>query len=702
MEFRELSTSYEDTREIFTLWDPGSRRSQQLEKLCNYMNEHATALSADLNQNPEHSLLYRDIKSLGSINVTMPFIKKIEIRAEILRSQINEQFKNCLNTKNPQELIDVRRQIKDQFQPYVDRQLLSEIAALLNLKGKKLADARPICAATCLQMEALAAWIDLNKISLAKLKLSAEELTAIAPFLHYADLRGLKDQDQDRLLPLCIKAHQLLLDSITITELKELPPNLEVLECRCSALTRISLTAAPRLQDLDCHDCTALTTLELPETPLLCSVQCHGCVVLTSLIAPHTPQLELFNGNSCISLPALSLPYTPKLDRLSCSVCVNLRTVSLPFAPLLKDINLSDCERLQTIESEGFPNCSRFDCSDSPSITNFPQMPPTAAVLTRDSMQFNSFPVRPDKLEQNPRSVLLDLGTILLANKPFPNVVWWDLQTNAPAKGMDAGGLRAQLVTTLCENLFKEGSQFPFTHVEGGKLPLLRDLQDIEDVTALRTLARLIACCSTSELLLGEDLPHSFFYTICSILNDQLDYSKPLLNKIYLNLLGLWNDELNLHTNLTNHSETLNNPDRFSIALPVALIANELKSIPHFSLNRLRCNPDGFIKHVKGTKVTKEAFLDRLSCEAAMKMFFERFITENPHKLTDLVELFTSSRTLGDQPIEISIKPSLDSAALPLIHTCTKVIDMPAYPTYEIFRQKLTLAFETLKTFENI
>lgn len=571
-----------------------------------------------------------------------------------------------------------------------------------------------------------AAWINSHRISLAKTGLTENELEELAPYLHYVDCRELNLKDPEGFIARCSNAKELLVKTDQLKELKSLPPHLQLLDCRgCKALTTLELLDAPALQVLVCSDCTALTTLSLPNTPQLQELYCHRCTSLISLSLPQAPQLQKIYSHRCTALRSIELGHVPLLEKLECPQCTALTTLSLPdtpqlkellcersgiaelslpIAPLVNRINCHECRslrrisipdapsleavlsagcdalttlslpkapslrriycsgdlRLTTIEAEAFRSLIELDCKGSP-IKGFPQVPSTARIYNES---FITLIVNPHVLEIDPLYVLLHLATYLSENKPLPNIVW-------PEPLRNGGGERQQLLTTLFENLFKEGSQFSFTARLGGKIPLLSDLNNQVEVLALRTLARLIALCATSSLLLGDHLPHSFFYAVRARIVQEED-----LSDLELSEAATYDTQRDAYQKLR------------PIRQAVEVVAQELQNIPRFSLDRLRNDPDRFIESVKGKPVAKETLLAHMRFEG-MREYFEQYIEEYPQKLTTLVELFTSCRTLGGKPIAIRVDPEKDIEQLPRIHAFEHEVEMPLYPAYQFFKDKL-------------
>ena len=291
-----------------------------------------------------------------------------------------------------------------------------------------------------------------------------------------------------------------------------------------------------------------------------------------------------------------------------------------------------------------------------------------------------------------------------------------------PAMGIDAGGLRRQFVTTLLENLFKEQSGFHFTEELGGKLPLLDDLNHGDQVIALRVLARLIALCATSSLLMGEHLPLNFFYAIKALSDQEIDsisfdkaLEEGLSNKIYYSLIGeKFENEMQVGAAVPADVVPMDLDEsigmeidqeeivKYPVMRPIAIVAKELKSIQGFSLDLLRNNTETFINRVKGKVVTKEDLLNSMLIENfTIRRYFEKYLEENPDRCVKILELFTSCRTIGENPIYIHVFPNRDTGRLPSIHTCSQEVEMPLYSSYEQFKDKIEGAFQALGTFEN-
>lgn len=273
----------------------------------------------------------------------------------------------------------------------------------------------------------------------------------------------------------------------------------------------------------------------------------------------------------------------------------------------------------------------------------------------------------------------------------MPNIVWIDSATGKPSVGIDAGGLRQQLVTSLCENLFNKDSGFDFTTAAGDKLPVLKDASSQDAIEALRTLGRLIAICARSSIKLGAHLSPHFFKTL-------LRYNNDSDKKIFCNLYGY--DESTFEGDIADHVKE--NP----IVEPLRIIAKEVNSV----LGPWRGNPDAFIKKVQGEEVNKANFQTSLSFGgyatratkeqiAIVRGYFNTFMEKHPDKLGDLLELFTARRTIGDQPITVDILSRRNQGRLPYISTCAQRVEMPFYPNYEVFEDKILKTLPMLGRF---
>jgi hypothetical protein len=763
MIFNNLITAYTQIENMIASGDPAI--NEKLSNLAHYIHENGQAIQDDLLKHEDHIFLLRKIGQIANedIHNSCELLElKVLLKGDDPKNLAEWIIKNKDETfsGNAQDLFfdlsKARERLKraNLLVPEVGYAISELIISSFGLTGVK----NPEIAKTAIlsafkqnslegiahwintkvislhsdrlsslkrdTLEALAHWINAEKVPLLSASISENEAKAIAPYLHYVDYRGLFTWEiPEKFVSSCKNAYELHLHDIRITELKELPPQLQVLTCfGCKKITAIDLSNCPLLQKLDCHKCGSLTAIDLSHSPQLLKLYCGECPIST-LDLSHNPLLEAVFCRQCPNITTLDLSHNPNLWEIYCPECPienldlshnpQLQYVDCSSCPLstldfsnnlqLQRVNCNQCQRLTSLGA-ALPNTlEALFCEECPNLSQLPQLPHTATVHSGNSRcgALNSFKVYPADLEKKPKQVLLDLGKILLQNKPFPNIVYMDPRTDLPTAGLDAGGLRRQLVSTLCENLFKKDSGFPFLEEAGYQTPTL---SEDENPDALRTFARLLGLAATSSLLTGTNLDPSFFQSLFTLTDQELDQplSEDLKKKLYMARQGLSLESFTKEDEKGMAEES-------GILRATAIAAKELKTTLGKGFRKQ--NIKEFIVNVQGIPITKEKLKANIHCNNRnYKLWIDKFIDKLPltvgkqtYELKHLLMLFTGYYSLGGGPITIEVFPErkyLDSATV--IHTCYQSMELPGDLNETLLHKELTDQLALLKTFNAV
>lgn len=278
---------------------------------------------------------------------------------------------------------------------------------------------------------AFANWIELlaTPIDLLVEELGEEKILAVG--LH---LRNFNFMYFDN-IPL---AQQLILNC----------PNLYTLTTNNSQFLE-SMPVLSRCQELICNYCFTVSTL--PQLPLCRSLFCSHCSTLTAL-----PPLPLCRYLSCSYCSALtSLPPLPICQLLYCNHCSGL--TELPALPECVCVFCEGCRSLTSFSA--LPRCAFLDYSGCTNNQEIPEVPFGCHVVSAPDPHspaslYSVLKIDVERFSQEPEMLLLELGEHLLKGRPFPNVCYFERGQSSEA--IDAGGVRRDFITRLCENLFKK------------------------------------------------------------------------------------------------------------------------------------------------------------------------------------------------------------------------------------------------------
>lgn len=324
--------------------------------------------------------------------------------------------------------------------------------------------------------DALAHLIELKKANLKSVFILEPNpgliLLKLAPHLRYLDLTEFNDIDlANRILKSCSKLNHLRISDGNVLK---------------------DIESLPELQIFNCSDCENLTEL--------------------SVKMPKLKTLYSFSNSSLIAIRS----EMPLIEEIKTYDCPHL--VSLPSAmPLLIDLDCSDCAELTTLPA-ALPRCQRLDYSLCP-ITEVPQVPFDAVVICENAVEFSTLRVDFEKFTTAPMELLNSLAYFLLNNQPFPNVHYYEngVRNNV----IDAGGVRRDFVTRICENLFKrnipEEMQGKFLNMDDNSKPQTLP-KVINEQKAYRTLGALLAICAAdgSNFKTGPLLNVEVYQLLCA------------------------------------------------------------------------------------------------------------------------------------------------------------------------------------------
>jgi hypothetical protein len=317
--------------------------------------------------------------------------------------------------------------------------------------------------------------------------------------------------------------------------------------------------------------------------------------------------------------------------------------------------------------------------------------------------------VRANDLDQNALKVLLDLGyNYLLRGRFFPSIVFVDSATGVPA-GIDLGGLRRHVVSTIFKNLIDNEEMFARYDDEViMRLPKLMPNAGEDMRTAMRTIGHLFALCYSSDTMrTGVYFYPKLFTTILWLMNEENLRLSNLDERIFAQLEG-WNyDALDDYTKQAIHDHILER----DIVSPVRLIADQMRSVlPHGW--QVNVTPEYLQRKIQGLAVDENTLRRAIRWEQnsasqealeRIQNFFNTWVArmqqENPQKLDDFVFFTTGNRSIGDARITLSLLPGVDSTRLPIAHTCFLQIEMPVYASQEMFDQKIELALSSMTGF---
>ncbi len=522
-----------------------------------------------------------------------------------------------------------------------------------------------------------------------------------------------------------------------LSTLPELPLCQKLNCLACSSLRTIP--ALSLCQELSCGRCSSLITL--PELPLCQKLNCFGCGSLRTLPElPSCQELSCYNCFSLSRLPDLSL-----CQNLNCKNCYTLSAI--PELPLCQKLDCSHCRALQALP-QALPACEELNCEGCLLLRNeMPEIPSPAQVYIGDStpLEFTKIYVDLHEISSNPRKLLLELGTHLLQNKPFPNI-YYQLQGELSA-AIDIGGVRRDFISRLMETLFAESSMSGKLVMNHQKLPRLTDKEDID---CYRTIGRIFALCypensyfktgtlfstdvyqkiaflahpSLAALDITSDnnnlstyLHYRSFSGFLRLIdrsdNNIRDIEESILTSAYI-FIGMHGDALEARSYFENQKnrellkkeimEAAESDTQFhAIRIIVQEIRNKIGAESWSNLYQE--TSDNIQKRIEG-ELSKEALLNKLDWEETpssssidpqlkektkgyLKSWIERASIKD---LTKFVRAVTSNNTLGPNQLKIELF-NRGPEFVPVTHTCFFTLELSAeYLDQKTFDKKINL-----------
>ncbi len=503
-------------------------------------------------------------------------------------------------------------------------------------------------------------------------------------------------------------------DSIQVLDLSN-NCQLETVTCNGCPITTLDISKNTNLKHLSYKKCTSMqNAVDTSKNTKLESLDFSNTQILTVDLLKNTHLKSLCLNTTLIS--KIDLTKNTELESLDFSKTyiksidvsnnIQLETLEFSFTPIeridvsrcteLEKLICNECQKLRSL-GEALPNSMRhLECQSCFLLTTIPQCPEG---MTIDSFasglgEFYSFQVNPVELEENPLAVLGRLEKMLRTNKVFPNIVYLDPKTKKPDIGIDCGGLRKQLVATLSENLFREGSRFPFRQEPFQKTvtPLFS-----EDAQPLKAFGHLMAISYLSNLRLGTKIDPNFFRGIfCLNANDlQKELDEIIKKKIYFARQGLPIPEV------VDRSDLEGIKEEEGVLQATFICAKELRGVLRERFEVCGQKVAEFIEQVQGKPVTQEDFKGSVVCDnEKYKKWFDEFIEQFPlrveknnkmhtFELKHLAILLTGSYSI-EGPITLNIVPGGKFLTFSTnIHTCYSTIDLPEDMNEEQFKNEL-------------
>ncbi|MCB1135643.1 MAG: hypothetical protein KDK78_05185 [Chlamydiia bacterium] len=531
-----------------------------------------------------------------------------------------------------------------------------KLVALLRIEADSSAELVTVTKDSCSEYfdraspAALASMVNRCQIPLTELDIYQQKETL--PLLRYCDLRHLSHETQaDLLNKLNHKnINYLYINSSKIETLPEGMSKLLGLNCAGCLLTSLP-KGMSKLQGLNCYNCPQLRSLpeEMSELEILI---CQGC-----------------------PLPSLPEGMGELLD-LDCSNCPQLS--SLPTAlPNLRRLDISNCPLLQG--------------------RTLPEMPADVQVITGDAgFAFSNLNVPMKEIAERPLDFLIQLGrNYLLKGKPFPNITYFE-PDGSRSRAVDAGGVRRDFVSTILEHLFTEDdSPSKLQRVDG--IPRARNDAEQE---AYQSLGRLLGLCylgTQTNFVSGLPFGPNFYRALCAY-PDTTNTALALMD-ISEDAWAKWTPDQDIDEPLEDLMLNFTAPQNVGRYQALKWIAQEMQALlGEERWNQLQAStPDALKTTIEGS-LDKDQIKKALTFSGgnpseqleAAKGWFSRFLDEaDTNTLKDFLRAITSSNSLRPgSTITIGLYDR-DPQQFPIAHTCFNTLELPVYPSYEKFKEKL-------------
>ena len=445
------------------------------------------------------------------------------------------------------------------------------------------------------------------------------------------------------------------------------------------------------LQELNCSN-SPLSSL--PEgMRKLQKLNCHECPQLSSLPKGMGELRDLY----CSDCPLPSLP--EGMGKLQSLLCHGCPISSVPWGmDELKVLDCSNCPQLSSLPT-ALPNLRRLDISNCPLLQGrtLPEMPADVQVITGDAgFAFSNLNVPMKEIAERPLDFLIQLGrNYLLKGKPFPNITYFE-PDGSRSRAVDAGGVRRDFVSTILEHLFTEDdSPSKLQRVDG--IPRARNDAEQE---AYQSLGRLLGLCylgTQTNFVSGLPFGPNFYRALCAY-PDTTNTALALMD-ISEDAWAKWTPDQDIDEPLEDLMLNFTAPQNVGRYQALKWIAQEMQALlGEERWNQLQAStPDALKTTIEGS-LDKDQIKKALTFSGgnpseqleAAKGWFSRFLDEaDIDTLKDFLRAITSSNSLRPgSTITIGLYDR-DPQQFPIAHTCFNTLELPVYPSYEKFKEKL-------------
>ena len=391
-----------------------------------------------------------------------------------------------------------------------------------------------------------------------------------------------------------------------------------------------------------------------------------------------------------------------------------------------------------------------LDLSNSSSLTEPPTIPLNLSnntSLTERSLyahwinRSNSFVdltsmrIDVEKLTTEPQVLLCALGQYLLNNQPFPTVKYY--LNNDRSTAIDAGGVRRDFMTRLCENIFKkvlsEDEKGKFLKRDDEMVPI-SIVGDEAEKNAYKTLGSVLALCYADDsffktgplfdenvygCLIGPGDPGSDPWFLNNLLKGKLppslisflisqegtipEFTQQALETLTYfvtdNPSPFTQEYVEAHLEILRES-LLEVAKRDRKLLAISWMAQEMKkrldpqlwaTIPALGVQVIKDKIEGVLnaEALKLKLKWKFGGVDRMRFQIT-KNYLETWIDQNARDRLELfVRAVTGNKTLSAAEITVKVF-NRGSENLPVTHTCSSEIELSAnYQDQEQFNAKL-------------
>lgn len=450
----------------------------------------------------------------------------------------------------------------------------------------------------------------------------------------------------------------------------------------------------------------------------------------------------------CVNNPEIinNMDELSQLESLGCSLSIYL--IALPaWLSQLKWLDCHSCPHLTSLPA-ALPQCRWLNYSNCPGIRELPELPFDATVISDSSVPFQQLVINFEQFSTEPEALLLSLGKLLLNKQPFPNICYFEKGQKSEA--IDAGGVRRDFITRLCENVFKkelEKEAFgQFLTLGTNSLPLPNEGAPGEE-DAYRTLGVIFAHCyaEDSNFKTGPLFDERLYRCLAApgdpgtgetgpseewLLNSYITlahekYSEkfkllmgqgneiPKLSKVELETIAFLLNEEQPPVIAQEYFQDPANRDRVRRAFldgaleypnlkAISWIAQGMKSkLGDSAWANLRAQSAGALKDRLEGIVNVDAVKAKLRWDPSPNFdhsklvktitYLNTWIEQNPERLSLFVRALTGNKTLCAQDLLIQVF-NRGSTYIPIAHTCSYSLELSGeYDSQEQFNHKLDI-----------